>query len=186
VRRLFASTLHRRTRDHGERADTLIERTGSSAKALAVGGAVPGAVDGVRRQCRRGRNGAPTWGPRPIGRRDQTAVRPGFDTTLRAIAAGAEEWFKTPIPRQRALLSHAERRAQGRGRRRQRRAVLRARRRSALRSAAASVREADAFPYDVTGDGQRFLVNSAVDRPSDVPVTLVVNWPRTLDPQRGE
>jgi len=30
--------------------------------------------------------------------------------------------------------------------------------------------------YDVTGDGQRFLVASPVSEESSSPVTLVVNW----------
>jgi hypothetical protein len=38
----------------------------------------------------------------------------------------------------------------------------------------------DAFPYDVSADGQRFLVNTFVDEPTAVAITLVVNWPGGL------
>jgi Tol biopolymer transport system component len=38
----------------------------------------------------------------------------------------------------------------------------------------------DAFPYDVSQDGQRFLINTLVDQPSATPITLVVNWPATV------
>jgi Tol biopolymer transport system component len=38
----------------------------------------------------------------------------------------------------------------------------------------------DAFPYDVTPDGQRFLVNMAIDSSLSSEVTLVVNWPALL------
>jgi Tol biopolymer transport system component len=38
----------------------------------------------------------------------------------------------------------------------------------------------DAFPYDVTQDGQRFLINTLVDQPSATPITLVVNWVERL------
>jgi Tol biopolymer transport system component len=34
--------------------------------------------------------------------------------------------------------------------------------------------------YDVTADGQRFLVNSLIDEALTTPVTLVVNWPAML------
>jgi Tol biopolymer transport system component len=34
--------------------------------------------------------------------------------------------------------------------------------------------------YDVTGDGQRFLVNTLVQAQSSVPLTLVVNWPAAV------
>ena len=36
------------------------------------------------------------------------------------------------------------------------------------------------YAYDVTGDGQRFLVNSVRDDPSPEPLTLVVNWTAEL------
>ena len=32
------------------------------------------------------------------------------------------------------------------------------------------------YPYDVTADGQRFLVNTAPGRASSAPITVVVNW----------
>lgn len=38
--------------------------------------------------------------------------------------------------------------------------------------------------YDVTPDGQRFLVNSVLDRTAAPPITLIVNWPSLLDPSR--
>jgi hypothetical protein len=34
--------------------------------------------------------------------------------------------------------------------------------------------------YDVTADGQRFIVNTAADQTMVTPVTLVVNWPAAL------
>lgn len=33
------------------------------------------------------------------------------------------------------------------------------------------------YAYDVSADGQRFLVNSVVGEPASAPITLVVNWP---------
>ena len=30
--------------------------------------------------------------------------------------------------------------------------------------------------YDVTADGQRFLVNTVVNESSDAPITVVLNW----------
>ena len=33
----------------------------------------------------------------------------------------------------------------------------------------------DAYPYDVTSDGQRFLVNTFIEEVTP-PITLVVNW----------
>jgi serine/threonine protein kinase len=39
----------------------------------------------------------------------------------------------------------------------------------------------DAYPYDMTADGQRFLVNIFVEEPNtSSPLTLVVNWPTLL------
>ena len=38
----------------------------------------------------------------------------------------------------------------------------------------------DAFPYDVSADGQRFLLNTAVAESGSAPITLVVNWPGIL------
>ena len=34
----------------------------------------------------------------------------------------------------------------------------------------------DAYPYDISSDGQRFLVNTLVDDTPSGPITLVVNW----------
>jgi hypothetical protein len=31
-------------------------------------------------------------------------------------------------------------------------------------------------PYDVSADGQRFLINTPKEEPSAVPITVVVNW----------
>jgi hypothetical protein len=36
------------------------------------------------------------------------------------------------------------------------------------------------YVYDVTPDGQRFLVNTLVDEAASAPITLVVNWPALL------
>ena len=38
------------------------------------------------------------------------------------------------------------------------------------------------YPYDVTADGQRFLVNTLGDELSPEPFTLVVNWTAGLRP----
>ena len=38
----------------------------------------------------------------------------------------------------------------------------------------------DAYPYDVSADGQRFLVNTFVEEPTAAAITLVVNWPGGL------
>jgi Tol biopolymer transport system component len=37
-----------------------------------------------------------------------------------------------------------------------------------------------AYPYDVTADGQRFLVNTLVEEASPEPITLLLNWPALL------
>lgn len=34
--------------------------------------------------------------------------------------------------------------------------------------------------YDVTADGQRFLVNALVEQGASTPVTLLMNWPALL------
>jgi len=39
----------------------------------------------------------------------------------------------------------------------------------------------DAFPYDVSPDGQRFLVNSFVEETASAAMTLMVNWRAGLD-----
>lgn len=38
----------------------------------------------------------------------------------------------------------------------------------------------NAFPYAVTADGQRFLVNRSEEAATTPPIMLVVNWPATL------
>ena len=38
----------------------------------------------------------------------------------------------------------------------------------------------NAAPYDVTADGQRFLVNRAVEETAAAPIMLIVNWPALL------
>lgn len=39
----------------------------------------------------------------------------------------------------------------------------------------------DAYPYDVSPDGGRFLVNTFVDEPASMALTLVVNWTSLLE-----
>ncbi len=34
--------------------------------------------------------------------------------------------------------------------------------------------------YDVTADGQRFLVNQRTAETGDIPITVIVNWPKLL------
>jgi len=36
------------------------------------------------------------------------------------------------------------------------------------------------YVYDATADGQRFLVNTAVEQKTSSPITLVVNWTADL------
>lgn len=43
-----------------------------------------------------------------------------------------------------------------------------------------AVRGVAASPYDVSADGQRFLVNTLVQDAAATPITLVVNWPALL------
>ena len=38
----------------------------------------------------------------------------------------------------------------------------------------------NASPYDVTADGQRFLVNTLTEEASGEPLTLLLNWPALL------
>jgi eukaryotic-like serine/threonine-protein kinase len=38
----------------------------------------------------------------------------------------------------------------------------------------------DAYSYDVTADGQRFLINTFVEEATPPAITLVVNWPRSI------
>jgi eukaryotic-like serine/threonine-protein kinase len=37
------------------------------------------------------------------------------------------------------------------------------------------------FGYDVTADGQKFLVNSRVENPAPIPISVVVNWTAALN-----
>ena len=36
------------------------------------------------------------------------------------------------------------------------------------------------YQYDVTSDGQRFLVNISVDQKASSPITVVINWTADL------
>jgi len=42
---------------------------------------------------------------------------------------------------------------------------------------------ATGYQYDVSADGQRFLVNTIVEATALPPITLVVNWPASLQKQ---
>jgi hypothetical protein len=42
----------------------------------------------------------------------------------------------------------------------------------------------DAYPFDVSRDGQRFLVNTLVEDVTSTPITLVVNWAHALHSTR--
>ena len=37
------------------------------------------------------------------------------------------------------------------------------------------------IPYAVTGDGQRFLVNAAMDETRASPITIIINWTAGLN-----
>ena len=37
-------------------------------------------------------------------------------------------------------------------------------------------------PYDVTADGERFLVNAIAEETTAIPITVVVNWTAALEP----
>ncbi len=39
----------------------------------------------------------------------------------------------------------------------------------------------DVFSYDVTGDGQRFLINTKVDEPNASPLSIVLNWASEME-----
>ena len=39
----------------------------------------------------------------------------------------------------------------------------------------------DVRQYDVTADGQRFILNQHVADVTDAPITVVVNWPKLLE-----
>jgi hypothetical protein len=36
------------------------------------------------------------------------------------------------------------------------------------------------YSYDVSANGQRFLVNTSIPQGKSLPMTVVVNWPETL------
>jgi hypothetical protein len=37
------------------------------------------------------------------------------------------------------------------------------------------------FSYDVSGDGQRFLVNTRVDEPNGAPLSIILNWASEME-----
>ncbi len=39
----------------------------------------------------------------------------------------------------------------------------------------------DVFSYDVTGDGQRFLINTKVDEPNAAPLSVILNWASEME-----
>jgi hypothetical protein len=39
----------------------------------------------------------------------------------------------------------------------------------------------DVFSYDVTADGQRFLINTRLDDPDAAPVSIILNWASDLE-----
>jgi len=39
----------------------------------------------------------------------------------------------------------------------------------------------DVFSYDVTGDGQRFLINTKVDDPGAAPLSIILNWASEME-----
>ena len=40
----------------------------------------------------------------------------------------------------------------------------------------------DAYPYDMTPDGQQFLVNKLIEENLSTPLSVIINWPRLLRP----
>ena len=46
---------------------------------------------------------------------------------------------------------------------------------------ALGVRSETARQYDVTPDGQRFLLNQRLPDTGESPITVVVNWPKLLE-----
>jgi len=40
----------------------------------------------------------------------------------------------------------------------------------------------DAYPYDMTPDGQQFLVNALIEENLSTPLSVILNWPRLLRP----
>jgi len=39
----------------------------------------------------------------------------------------------------------------------------------------------DVFSYDVTGDGQKFLINTKVDEPNAAPLSIILNWASEME-----
>ncbi len=39
----------------------------------------------------------------------------------------------------------------------------------------------DVFSYDVSGDGQRFLINTKVDEPDATPLSIILNWASEME-----
>jgi hypothetical protein len=39
----------------------------------------------------------------------------------------------------------------------------------------------DVFSYGVSGDGQRFLVNTKVDEPNGAPLPIILNWASEME-----
>ena len=39
----------------------------------------------------------------------------------------------------------------------------------------------DVFSYDVTGDGQKFLINNRVDEPNAAPLSIILNWASEME-----
>jgi hypothetical protein len=39
----------------------------------------------------------------------------------------------------------------------------------------------DFFSYDVTADGQRFLINTRLDEPNAAPLSIVLNWAAEME-----
>jgi hypothetical protein len=39
----------------------------------------------------------------------------------------------------------------------------------------------DVVSYDVTADGQKFLVNTKVDEPNPVPLSVILNWTAEME-----
>jgi hypothetical protein len=39
----------------------------------------------------------------------------------------------------------------------------------------------DAFSYDVTADGQRFLINTRAEEPNAAPLSIILNWASEIE-----
>src|SRR5438105_1890369 len=39
----------------------------------------------------------------------------------------------------------------------------------------------DVFSYDLSGDGQKFLINTRVDEPNAAPLSIILNWPYEME-----